>query len=151
MHEGEPLNIQVAQTDTLHIFAMVDQKDAALAFYEKPWRVQVRPASARSTTIKGKDVQILMWAPAPTRDARHSGLTSGAGEEAAPDPNDKTGTKLMIPQFPVIVSLPNPDNRLYPGQRAYLRFDMQKQPLIWQWGRRFWQLVQSHSANNKWL
>jgi hypothetical protein len=140
----------VAQTDTLHIFAMVDQKDAALGFNEKPWRVQVRPASARGTVIK-TGIEILLWAPGGSRDIKYAGLTQSAGEEAMPDPNDKSGTKIAIPQFPVVFSLPNPDHRLYPGQRAYVRLDMQKQPLIQQWARRFWQLVQSHSANNKWL
>jgi hypothetical protein len=24
-------------------------------------------------------------------------------------------------------------------------------PLIWQWQRRFWQLIQTQSAQNKWL
>jgi hypothetical protein len=52
--------------------------------------------------------------------------------------------------FPVIVSVKH-DGRYFAGQRAYLRFDMDKKPLMWQWGRRFWQMVQSHSASNKWL
>ena len=40
---------------------------------------------------------------------------------------------------------------VFGNEDAYLRFDMEKRPLMWQWTRRFWQLVQSHSANNKWL
>jgi hypothetical protein len=50
----------------------------------------------------------------------------------------------------IVVAVKNDGNYL-PGQRAHVRLDMDSKPLIWQWGRRFWQLVQSHSANNKWL
>ena len=48
------------------------------------------------------------------------------------------------------VTLDNPDSHYMPGQRAYLRLQLDRKPLIWQWGRRFWQLIQTHS-NSKWL
>ena len=38
-----------------------------------------------------------------------------------------------------------------PGQRAYVRFTLPRQPLLTQWTRDFWQLLQTESARNKWL
>ena len=39
-----------------------------------------------------------------------------------------------------------------PGQRAYVRFTMERdRPLLWQWSRKFWQLVQTQTAQSKWL
>jgi len=33
-----------------------------------------------------------------------------------------------------------------------VRFTMEKdKPLIWQWSRKFWQLIQTQNAQNKWL
>ena len=157
VHQGEPLNITVAQTDVLYIYALMEQKDAALAFTQPvpPTMAEVRFAGARGKVVKNDDsdknrVQVVLWQPGATTDARFTGLTQLGGEEAAVDPNDKSNHHMMVAEFPVIVSVKN-DGKFYSGQRAFLRFDMDKKPLIWQWGRRFWQLVQAHSASNKWL
>ena len=32
-----------------------------------------------------------------------------------------------------------------------LAFKLEKKPLIWQWGRRFWQLIEAKGASAKWL
>ena len=48
------------------------------------------------------------------------------------------------------VTLDNPNNYYVPGQRAYLRLQLDRKPLMWQWMRRFWQVIQTHS-NSKWL
>ena len=155
IHQGEPLNITIAQTDVLHIYALMEQKDAALAFMQPPTTAEVRMAGAQSHIIKNDAhdpdrVRVVSWQPGATTDARFTGLTQAGGGETATDPNDKSNHHLVTAQFPVIVSVKN-DGRYYPGQKAFLRFDMDKRPLVWQWSRRFWQLVQSHSANNKWL
>ncbi len=56
----------------------------------------------------------------------------------------------MQRQFEVVVTVDNPGNRYSPGQQAYVRFKLDKRPLIWQWGRRFWQLIQRESAGSAW-
>lgn len=155
VHEGEPLNVTVADTRTLNIYGLLDQKDAALPFFQKPKGTEVRFASRKYEVVKNKDgketVRIVRWQPGATVDMKYKSLGTEGGEDAIPDPNDKSGRKLAVSAFPVVVSVDNADGRYLPGQRAYLRFDMDDKPLIWQWGRRFWQLVQSHSANNRWL
>lgn len=154
-HDGEPLGITVAKDNTIYIYAMLDQKDAALPFAEPPTNVEIRFSGDRGDVIKNdKDhpdrVKVIRWQPGATNIAPSSAMTTAAGEEAIPDPNDKTGRKLAIAEFPVIVEVQN-DGHYQPGQRAYLRFDMQKRPLMWQWMRRLRQLLQSQSANNRWL
>jgi hypothetical protein len=49
------------------------------------------------------------------------------------------------------VPLENPDNRYVIGQRAYVRFTLDKKPLVWQWTRRFWQLIQTKSSSSPWI
>ena len=68
------------------------------------------------------------------------------------DPSDQTGTKVQTPVFEVRVRLENPAMQYLPGQRAYVRFTMERdRPLLWQWSRKFWQLVQTQTAQSKWL
>ena len=54
------------------------------------------------------------------------------------DPKDPQ--KFLVPQFDIGVPLENPDGHMVIGQRAYVRFTLDKKPLLWQWARRFWQL-----------
>ena len=44
----------------------------------------------------------------------------------------------------------NPETRYHPGQRAYVRFKLDKRPLLWQWGRRLMQLIQTKAGESKW-
>ena len=155
VHDGEPLGITVAKDNVIYIYALLDQKDAALPFAEAPGNVEVRFSGARGTVVKNDAqhpdrVKIIRWEPGATTDSRSSSLTTAAGEEGIPDPNDKTGRKLAVAAFPVVVAVQN-DGHYQPGQRAYLRFNMEKRPLMWQWMRRFRQFIQSQSANNRWL
>ena len=155
IHPGDPLNITIAQMDVLHIHAFLDQKDAALAFVQMPTDAEVRFAGARARVIKNDDsdrerVRVVRWQPGATTNVRSGALTQQGGEETAADPNDKSGRHSTVAVFPVIVSVKN-SGHYFAGQKAYLRFDMDKKPLMWQWSRRFWQMVQSHSASNKWL
>jgi putative peptide zinc metalloprotease protein len=81
----------------------------------------------------------------------HQSLGHAGGEEIAIDPRDRRGLKSLIPEFEVQVTLENPGRAYLPGQRAYVRFTVEAQPLIWQWGRRFQQLIQTRSSQSKWL
>jgi hypothetical protein len=148
LHQGEPTGITVAVFDNLQVYAILDQSDAALAYVRPETKAQVRLAGDRQTTINGRVLRIIN---AGTYDAKYAPLTNIAGEEAVIDSNDKSGRKLTAAVFPVLLSIDNADHKYYPGQRAYVRLDMGDKPLAWQWGRRFWQLVQSHNQNNKWL
>jgi hypothetical protein len=66
------------------------------------------------------------------------------------DPKDSRGTHPKVPQFMFEMAIDNPDNHYVAGQRAYVRFTLAKRTLIWQWTRRFWQLIQSNNSG-KWI
>ncbi len=90
--------------------------------------------------------------PAAMSSVPHASITHLGGGDQQNDPRDQTGTKVQVPVFEVRLRLENPTLQHLPGQRAYVRFTMEKdKPLIWQWKRKFWQLIQTQSAQNKWL
>jgi putative peptide zinc metalloprotease protein len=76
-------------------------------------------------------------------------LTIPGGGNIAPDPTDPKGEHPLVKQFEVWVRVANPGGKYYPGQRAYVRFQVEKRPLLWEWTRRFLQLLQSHENDSK--
>ena len=156
LKQGEEV-ATVASVHDLRITALVDQDDAALLFKEKHPEAQVRLAGQKSGDFfPSRDkIGILSGGLTPVayKDLPPDLLPLGfaGGGEAATDPSDPEGRKLARPLFAVWVDLPNNEEQSYlPGQRAYIRFTMtKKEPLIQQWGRRFWQLIQANS-NSKW-
>ena len=70
-------------------------------------------------------------------------VTEIGGGTVRLDPRDQTGKTPQQPQFELRCTLFNPDGRYQPGQRAYLRIQIDRKPLAWQWTRSFWQLIQS--------
>ena len=82
--------------------------------------------------------------------APSTALTTIGGGQGQLDPTERNDPTYETPQFQAHVILD--DNGTYvTGQRAYVRFKLAKRPLIWQWGRRFWQLIEAKGANAKWL
>jgi hypothetical protein len=112
-------------------------------------KVDVRPASQRS---KNFEARILSRFPAAVDRVPHPSITHAGGGDHQNDPRDQSGTKVTVPTFEVRLALDNANHEILPGQRATVRFTMEKnRPLIWQWGRRFWQLIQTQSQQSKWL
>jgi hypothetical protein len=77
-------------------------------------------------------------------------LTPVGGGTSVVDPTDRNQNKLMVPEFRARVALDDLGGYVT-GQRAYLRFKLEKRPLIWQWARRAWQLIEAKGASAKWL
>ena len=110
---------------------------------------EARMAGDIGHTLKAIDVVLV---EAALQRAPSAALTEAGGGTSKADPSDRrgNGTELMVPQFQARVYLD--DNGDYvTGQRAYVRFKLEKKPLIWQWGRRFWQLIEAKGASAKWL
>jgi putative peptide zinc metalloprotease protein len=72
-------------------------------------------------------------------------LTSATGEEYQVDP--KHPNKLIVPQFEIDVPVDNSVANYVPGQKAWVRFKLGRQPLAWQWYRRVLQLIQTKQAS----
>jgi hypothetical protein len=110
-------------------------------------RVQVRLAGDVATILPGRGLLLINSAQP---EVPHAALTFTGGAEIATDPQDQNGTRPVVPQFEARVLLDNAGQQYLPGQRATVRFRIDKKPLIWNWARRFWQLVQTH-ADDKWI
>lgn len=124
---------------------VIQQNLAAVTDPDAPVRTEVRMASDINAFLPAESVRLL---PAASEYLPSAAPSQSGGGDIAVDPRDPSGAKPMQRQFEVIVIIDNPDNRYSPGQQAYVRFKLDKRPLIWQWGRRFWQLIQTHSTGN---
>jgi putative peptide zinc metalloprotease protein len=124
---------------------VIKQSLEASADPDAPRRVEVRMVGDVATFL---GVESVKKVPAAQDYLPHAAMGQSGGGEIAIDPQDPSGAKPTQRQFEVAVTLVNPDNRYAPGQQAYVRFKLDKKPLIWQWGRRFWQLIQTNSMGN---
>jgi hypothetical protein len=115
----------------------------------KDLRTEVRTAGRINKILNGREVEnrgATMYAP-------HPAVTEVTGGDIAVDRTDPQGRKLASPQFELRVKL-SPDDNDYiqtPGQKAYVRFKVGNQPLIQQWARRFWQLIQQKNKTASWM
>jgi putative peptide zinc metalloprotease protein len=146
-----PAHMEVATVATmgdLRLAAVVDQDDAALAYLDRGKEAQVRLASQLwRTDLRGT---LEDRTPTPIFELPHPALGDHSGGKAPVDPSDQEGKKLMRPQIGLWVTVKNADGTYLPGQRAYLRFQLENKPLYWQWKRWVEQLIQSRSSN-KWI
>jgi putative peptide zinc metalloprotease protein len=137
----------VATMDDLRVKADVDANDAELLMQADPGvENQVRFVGDVQTVFHASTVHVFPGAVQEVNPA----LGPQGGGDIEMDPKDPHGTHPKVPQFLVEMKIENPQDRYLAGQRAYARFTMAKKPLIWQWQRRFWQLIQVHDSG-KWL
>ncbi|HEV8292343.1 MAG TPA: hypothetical protein VGP94_10480 [Tepidisphaeraceae bacterium] len=146
-----PAHMEVATVATmgdLRLAAVVDQDDAALTYLHFGDKAEVRLASQ----VWRKDLSGTLEdrTPTPIYELPHPALGDHSGGKAPVDPSDQEGKKLLRPQIGLWVTLKNADGTYLPGQRAYLRFQLENKPLYWQWKRWVEQLIQSRSSN-KWI
>jgi len=136
----------LAALDQLQVYAALDQKDAELAFGSHDERAEIRLISQPGRVIHAESSRVV---PAASPELRDPLLGHAGGGQFAVDPSDPSGKRAVVRPFELIATIPNPDEVYCPGQRAYVRLKLDKKPLIWQWSRRFLQLIQSQ--NNQWL
>jgi putative peptide zinc metalloprotease protein len=134
----------VAQMQNLEIDADLDQREGELAIAEPDARAQVRLTGDPGVTLYPTSHVVI---PEATFKVAHVALRQNAGGDFAPDPNDKTGLGTKESAFEIIATVANPDSKYFPGQRAYLRLKLEHRPLLWQWTRRFLQLLQTRKEN----
>ena len=53
----------------------------------------------------------------------------------------------MTDEFEIDIPVDNPGEQFVPGQKAWVRFKLEKRPLYWQWYRKLLQLLQTKQAN----
>jgi putative peptide zinc metalloprotease protein len=147
LHQGEEV-LTLARTQDLLIRANVDQKDAGLVAQYHPTEAEVRLAGYLwDAPVMGHDLKFI---DAAQEKLAHPSLGQAGGGDVQVDPRDPSGEKPMVQQFELRVRIDNPDGKLLPGQRSYVRCTLTNKPLIWQWTNRFWQLLMAEN-NGKWL
>ena len=153
LREGQDAAV-VADMSELEVVTLVEQRDSAqvLDYVNRGgenFRAEIRPAGRIHKILKGTGVEDR----GATMYAAHPALTEVTGEEIPVDHSDQTGRKLAAPQFELRVRLSPNDNEYVqtPGQKAYVRFKLGNQPLLEQWGRRFWQLIQRENRTASWM
>ena len=140
----------VMQPDELVVHTALQQDDAEPVLSYADVRTKVRFAG----DIAGEWAAGKPRAGGADSDLRPA-LSQLAGGEAPADPQDPN--KAAIPVFDVMIPLTNPKDaahprgRFVPYQRAHVQFVLDHKPLIWQWSRRFYQLIQENAAGSKWL
>ena len=138
----------VADTSKVEVVTLVEQRDSEQVLNARHPKTEIRPSGMLATILYGTAIEDR----GPAHDyAAHPALTQLGGEEIAVDPQDPSGKKLATPQFELRVKLSDADARFVPGQKAYVRFKLDRQPLIEQWGRRFWQLIQQEQRGAQWM
>jgi putative peptide zinc metalloprotease protein len=154
----------VADMDSLVIRTALNQEDAELVDRSAERLRGAQPGAADDPVlvrfagdvpaVHSASIEAIINAAQDT--VPHPSLTHAGGGDAPNDPTDPKGEKALVKEFEVRVRVdnrPDPQNPTkpvyYPGQRAYVRFRVEKEPLLWQWTRRFLQLLQSHENDSK--
>jgi putative peptide zinc metalloprotease protein len=150
----------VAQMDRLVVKAVLEQQEAELAAeFERRAAghiaadqpnpdVEVRLVGHVRQLVHGMGEPLLV--PAAQSTLPHPSLGHSGGGDIPVNPKDPNGRTSLVPEFEMRVDLANPGGAYLPGQRAYLRFNLAKRPLIWQWYRRFLQVIQTRASASKW-
>ncbi len=142
----------VATTGHLVVRLSVSDKDAAYIFRQTgmdgaappgtgdvpPSRVSIRVRGLAAEVVPGR---ITRKVPAGSRDMSEHSLSTTAGGDVAPDPNEPSGRRSLIPQFVVDVAPIEPVLKWQPGLRARVRFSLPAEPLAQQWWRKLRQYL----------
>lgn len=153
LREGQEAAV-IADMSEFEVVTLVEQRDSAqvIDYVQRgtgKFKTEVRPAGGIDHILTGTGIEdrgATLYAP-------HPAVTEQTGEEIGIDRTDQSGRKLVAPQFELRVKLSPKDNEQIqvPGQKAFVRFKLGNQPLIQQWGRRFWQLIQRENRTASWM
>lgn len=103
--------------------------------------VQVRHAHRPDNVVEGT---IIRQVPAGNDYLPSRALGTDGGGKITTDPRDQKGAKTMERMFQFDIGLPDVTGPVYFGERVFVRFDYQREPLAWQWYRGIRLLFLSH-------
>lgn len=128
--------------DNAHFFyAIVPQQQAKRIFSaERPGRAEVKLFGQAGNSILVDRIEVI---PAEQTRLRSATLGWLAGGEIEVDMSDPSGLKTAEPFYEVRAILADQNKvPLYHGRSGRIRFELDPEPLLIQWGRKFRQLIQ---------
>ena len=128
--------------DNAHFFyAIVPQQQAKRIFSaERPGRAEVKLFGQAGNSIRVDRIEVI---PAEQTRLRSATLGWLAGGEIEVDMSDPSGLKTAEPFYEVRAILADQNKvPLYHGRSGRIRFELDPEPLLIQWGRKFRQLIQ---------
>jgi putative peptide zinc metalloprotease protein len=143
--------------DSLLVRTVLDQEDAQLIYHERSRFFGDHKAPDDIQVLFASDLLASDATPATAEALPDSSLSklpnailgTPGGGEVTTDPRDPHGETPTVKRFEFQSRVENPNGHYYPGQRAYVRFKLEKHTLLWTWIRRGLQLLQSHENDSK--
>lgn len=120
--------------------AIVSQNEASRLFANEIRGSEVRVAGEAGVTLPVTDRVVI---PADRRNLPSAALGWAGGGEVPINPTDSSGTQASEPFFEVRVTLGAGGAQLLHGRGGQIRFELEPEPLLAQWLRRFRQLLQN--------
>jgi putative peptide zinc metalloprotease protein len=142
--------LRVYDMTELEIVTLLEQRDCQQVLREVTEsgfpRTQVRPSGQLATIVDAIGIESRSAATSPEVPPP---LTTEAGGTVAMNKSDPQHPHPMVEQFELRVKVkPQELASFMPGQTALVRFRLEKQPLIQQWTRRLFQLIQQHQEQS---
>jgi putative peptide zinc metalloprotease protein len=142
--------LRVVDPNKQYVEAALPQDDYQLLDQQNNWiqdHTEVRMVSEIPRVVKAISATLT---PAQVKAISPALTPLGGGQSQIDPTSHDQQDKLLTPEFRARVVMDDLGNYIT-GQRAYVRFKLQKKPLIWQWARRAMQLIESKGASAKWL
>jgi putative peptide zinc metalloprotease protein len=136
---GTPLG-QLVNDQTFYFASVVSQKDAFRVFSDEIHSSEVKLVGQSEITIPVFDYVMI---PAEQTELPSVALGFGAGGELAIDISDTSGTIAAEPFYEVRLEIvQETEAELFHGRSGRVKFLLSPEPLLKQWGRQLWQLLQ---------
>lgn len=135
---------QVVNPRSFHFSAIVSQQEASRLFAGEIRGSEVRVSGQAGVALPVTAQRII---PAEQQRLPSAALGWLAGGEVAVDPSDRSGVRTQEPFFQVRATVAaQPPVVLLHGRSGKIRFDLPPEPLLQQWARKLWQLLQKRYA-----
>jgi hypothetical protein len=134
----------------LEVVTLLEQRDCQQVLREVTDdgfpTTQVRPAGRVETIVDAIGIESRSASTSPEVPPP---LTDTSGGPIAMNKTDPNHPRPVMEQFELRVKVkPETLAGFMPGQTALVRFRLEKQPLIQQWSRRLFQLIQQHQEQS---
>jgi putative peptide zinc metalloprotease protein len=150
LSEGQDA-LTVADPSELEILTLLEQRDSQQVLREVTGdggfpKTEVRPSSRLWMVLNAVGIDNRSASTSPEVPPA---ISDAAGGPIATDPSDRNHRRPVVEQFELRVKV-NPAQLagFTPGQTAHVRFKLEKQPLLQQWTRRLFQLIQQHQQQS---